>query len=217
MYNMTLDDFGFVQMGNDGVVRSWDGDGKVIDYVRLNNRQVIHSFHYFGRHSKRDDEDFVLRYLRYVNGHDVPSHEIYTPPEAITPPEFRPGYTRSDDGLPSPPAITAGPEPRMLEIALVKRAKTTSILTITTPIPSSWPDCIGCPCHERARCLIMGWDCWACLQVHGPSFPKTCVHMDYPYGIGPSPYYGPIVITGGRVSGGKRDVEEGEQEDDVPA
>ena len=119
---------GFVQMGNDGVVRSWDGDGKVIDYVRLNNRQLIHSVHLFGGHSKRD-KDSVLESLRDVNGHDVSSDEVFNPPEHIKPLEFRDVQ---------PPMITAPAQPIDLEDALLKRARTTTTLrTITHSLPSS--------------------------------------------------------------------------------
>ena len=209
MYNMTISDDGFVQMGNDGVVRSWNEDGKVIDYVRLNNRQLVHSVHYFGGHSKRD-KDVVLDMLRSVSGHDVPSDGVFNPPQHIMPPEFRDSPSPPMPG--TPPASEIGED-------LEKRVTTTtlSILTITHPIPSAWPECIGQGCAVRRYCILYhGWDCWACLQVHGPNFPKTCVHMDYPYGIGPSPYFGPIVVTGGR-SGGKRDSDGGEEEEEGQA
>ena len=62
---------------------------------------------------------------------------------------------------------------------------------------------------------MYGWDCWACLQVHGSKLKKTCVHLNYPYGF-PSPWYGPVIVTGGSYPGapmggignGKRDEDE---------
>ncbi|KAK3715558.1 hypothetical protein LTR37_007046 [Vermiconidia calcicola] len=88
MMGMTFADDGFVQIGDDGVVRSWNGEGEVVDYVRLDNAELLDSLSAVAR--VQDEAKLVEAYSRLamVNGYSVPDAEVFNPPAHIKPSRF---------------------------------------------------------------------------------------------------------------------------------
>lgn len=144
---LVLDPNGFVHVAGDGIARSYDGEGNVIDHHVLNNAQLLgHAADMFG-----DSE--TGRYLQHiwanVDGNNVPEEHRMNPPDSLKPEQFRAG---KEDQTPN--------EARQVEDELLgKRA---------TP-----PRCYKMFCHDTNSCRVAG--CYACIQTEVQWREKKCI------------------------------------------
>ena len=160
MMGMTFADDGFVQIGDDGVVRSWNGEGEVIDYVRLDNAELLDSLSAVAR--VQDEAKLVEAYSRLAtaNGYSVPDDEVFNPPAHIKPSRF------SDDTAMEKRTANAKVSANPAQV-LGKRQM---------PAPPRPPRCHGRACFDTAACRTVG--CSQCMIWSG-SVVNVCVWGEY--------------------------------------
>lgn len=76
---------GFACVCNDGVLRSFSSEGKVIDYIRLNPDQLANSMMLF----PKEVQEQCASVFEGVDGHDVPEDQLYHPDPKIIPPGLK--------------------------------------------------------------------------------------------------------------------------------
>ncbi|PGH34283.1 hypothetical protein GX50_02866 [[Emmonsia] crescens] len=73
---------GFKHVADDGVVRSYSAEGKVIDAARLTNAQLLQAA---AHHTNPEDRKHLEEVWQDVHGFDVPEEQLYAPAEHLLP------------------------------------------------------------------------------------------------------------------------------------
>ncbi|KAI1610664.1 hypothetical protein EDD36DRAFT_331303 [Exophiala viscosa] len=94
--SLKLDDFGFVHFADDGVARSYAGNGTVIDYAPLTNEYLMETAQVNRPFISNQSYQHLLEVWDGVDGHNVTFPEqIFDPPASIRPPAS--DFTQSPD------------------------------------------------------------------------------------------------------------------------
>ncbi|PYH99595.1 hypothetical protein BO71DRAFT_437197 [Aspergillus ellipticus CBS 707.79] len=103
---LQLDPEGFVHAADDGVVRSFRPDAQVVDYIKLNETQLMSVIPDLAFH----DADFQAHLVEVwtdVDGNDVDDEQALHPSEELLPPRLRAGYSAVDDPAAASPSVAA--------------------------------------------------------------------------------------------------------------
>ncbi|KAH7043774.1 hypothetical protein B0J12DRAFT_671778 [Macrophomina phaseolina] len=84
LFSLKADDHGVVHLGNDGVLRSFDASGNVIDYRQLSPDQIRDSIDMYDDIDKGKREHLENIY-RGVDGRQVPREKVLNPDENAVP------------------------------------------------------------------------------------------------------------------------------------
>ena len=104
--SLELDDWGFVHFGDDGVVRSYAGNGTVIDYASLSNEHLMETAQVNRPFISDQSYQHLLEVWDGVDGNNVKdANQIFDPPASIRPPPS--DFTQPQD---QSEALVAGTE-----------------------------------------------------------------------------------------------------------
>ncbi|KKZ65654.1 hypothetical protein EMCG_08515 [[Emmonsia] crescens] len=87
IHRLKEDPYGFKHVADDGIARSYNRDGVVVDYVRLNEKQMMEVARWHP-----EDEGYLTSHWKSVNGLEVPESQVWSPPH-----HFRPLVLRQPD------------------------------------------------------------------------------------------------------------------------
>ena len=90
--DMKTDPKGHMHFADDGIVRSYSGTGKVLDFVRLTNTQLLHSINAYGPVPK-ETETHLNEVWADVDGSNISDEHALDPPEIFQSSKFRNGGT----------------------------------------------------------------------------------------------------------------------------
>lgn len=148
-----MDGAGIMHFADDGVVRSYDGNGKVVDYVRLTNAQLLHSITYDGSADK-DEIDQLTHAWTGVDGHDVSDATCLNPPTSVKPARFRTSSEHLPGKMgPPDPAENHPLHPRDISSNAALEVK-------KSLLGKRLPHCFGEPCDSNSWCVNAG--CYRC-------------------------------------------------------
>ncbi|OJD12547.1 hypothetical protein AJ78_06874 [Emergomyces pasteurianus Ep9510] len=82
MRRMRLDDEGLVDAGPDGILRSFDKRGRVIDFARLDHRQLMYTARAL------PNNNGLAKRWQNVNSSEVDEETIWSPPKHLLPRRF---------------------------------------------------------------------------------------------------------------------------------
>ena len=147
MFAVPIDPEGFIHVADDGILRSYSGDGKVLDAKRLSNAALLSYAAGGPRKSEEaytEGKDYLSTIWADVNGDDVPETQLMRPLKNFL------------------PAPIAQPELTKLEAAKINEN--------TSPVPVSPLEerqitvfCMGQTCTKSAACIFMG--CFTCYYA----------------------------------------------------
>ncbi|KKZ63793.1 hypothetical protein EMCG_01897 [[Emmonsia] crescens] len=132
---------GFTHVGDDGIARSFDAKGKVIDFARLSNDQLTALAK---RSSNAEDRDYLLGGWDGVDGWSVGLDQIWNPPRHL---------------LPHPPDSEAGSmDPTAMAARGIGKSKRKP-----SSLKTRGPECYGHTCLTNQECQNIG--CLNCVSL----------------------------------------------------
>ncbi|KAB2573617.1 Lactobacillus up-regulated protein [Lasiodiplodia theobromae] len=100
--SLKADDHGFVHLGNDGVLRSFDASGNVIDYRQLSPDQIRDSINMYDAIGT-EERNHLENVYRGVDGRQVPREKVLNPDENVGGQEDEPEQDQNHgEDCPSP-------------------------------------------------------------------------------------------------------------------
>lgn len=80
IHRLKGDPYGFKHVADDGIARSYNRDGAVVDYLRLNEKQMMDVARWHP-----EDEGYLTSHWKSVNGLEVPESQVWSPPHHFQP------------------------------------------------------------------------------------------------------------------------------------